>query len=214
MHLLGKAMDKAFWQQVREKDCYAHYREELHGLWRTHCENKPIEVLSYTDFKRYWVDGNRSVYQRPYFDRRLAMDCAALLALIYPDEEKYLNRLMDQIYAICDEYTWCLPAHQSSLEKNANAHIDLFAAETAFALSEIYTILEDRLEPLIRDRILVEVDRRVFRPYLEQEPYGWWERWMNNGAAVCTGSVAGAFMLLRPEKASDSPSQPRSRGSA
>ena len=29
MKLLGKATDAAFWQNVKEKDCYRTYREEL-----------------------------------------------------------------------------------------------------------------------------------------------------------------------------------------
>ena len=62
------------------------------------------------------VDGTRDYW---------LLDSAVLLALIYPEEEKYIVRLMDQIYAICDEYTWCLPAHQGKLEKNNNCKIDI-----------------------------------------------------------------------------------------
>lgn len=40
-------------------------------------------------------------------------------------------------------------------------HIDLFAAETGFALSEIGYLLETRLTELIRSRIHTEVDRRI-----------------------------------------------------
>ncbi len=203
MNLLGKAMDKDFWKEVREKDCYKKYRDELFDLWKTRCENGPILALKYSDFKLYWVTGDRGIYERTYFTRRLAMDCSALLALIYPEEEKYLNRLMDQIYAICDEYTWCLPAHQGKLEENNNVRIDLFASETGFALAEIYTMLEDRLEPLIKNRIIAEIDRRIVKPYTAVENYGWWENGTANWTAVCTCSVAGAFMLMRPDLAKD-----------
>ena len=114
MSLLGKATDKEFWKQVRDKDCFARYRAELQDMWHKNCENGPIVALTYTDFKRYWDTGDRGVYEGAYFTRRRALDCAALLALVYPEEPKYLNRLMDQIFAICDEYTWCLPAHQGT----------------------------------------------------------------------------------------------------
>ena len=194
-------MDKDFWKEVREKDCYKKYRDELFDLWKNRCENGPILALKYSDFKLYWVTGDRGIYERTYFTRRLAMDCSALLALIYPEEEKYLDRLMDQIYAICDEYTWCLPAHQGKLEPNNNVRIDLFASETGFALAEIYTMLEDRLEPLIKNRIIAEIDRRIVQPYTSVENYGWWENGTANWTAVCTCSVAGALMLLFPDVA-------------
>lgn len=201
MNLLGKAMDKEFWKEVREKDCFKKYRDELFELWEKHVENGPIMQLKYRDFKLFWTTGDRGQYERTYFTRRLALDCSALLSLIYPEEEKYLDRLMDQIYAMCDEYTWCLPAHQGKLEENNNCRVDLFAAETGFALAEIYTMLGDRLEPLIRNRIIAEIDRRIVAPITEKEYYGWWEHGRANWTAVCMGSVACTFMLMRPELA-------------
>ena len=180
MNLLGKGMDPEFWKGVREKKCFETYRNELHKLWNERCENVPIYALKYSDYKMYWNSGNRSVYEGTYFTRRLAMDCSTLLALIYPEEEKYINRVMDQVYAICDEYSWCLPAHQGALEPNFNTKIDLFAAETGFALAEVYTLLGDRLEPLIRNRIMAEFKRRILIPYSTKEVANGWEKCYNN----------------------------------
>lgn len=198
MKLLKRAHDKDFWAEVREKDCFARYRQELSSLWEKHC-TESLPLLTYTDFKRYWDTGDRGIYEGKYFSRRLAMDCSALLSLIYPEEEKYLARLMDVIYAICDEYTWCLPAHQKVLETSNNSVIDLFASETGFALAEIYTMLEDRLEPLIKSRIRAEIERRIISSYKSREPYAWWETSGSNWNAVCTGSVACTVMLMYPE---------------
>ena len=200
MDLLGKGMDPEFWKEVREKECFENYRDELHFLWKKHCENIPIYSLKYSDFRLFVANGNRSIYESAYFTRRQALNCSALLALIYPEEEKYIVRLMDEIYAICDEYTWCLPAHQPNRDINDNCHIDLFAAETGFTLSEIYTLLGNRLEPLIRDRIRVEIDRRIIIPFTTfKGDYGGWENKNTNWTAVCMGSVAGAVMHMHPE---------------
>ncbi|MBQ9117503.1 MAG: heparinase II/III family protein [Clostridia bacterium] len=196
MELLGKGMDPKFWQEVREKDCYKFFRDELMAIWQKDCE-KPIEALRYSDFRMFKFTGNRSIYEGQYFLRRRGMNASAMLALIYPEEEKYIVRLMDTIYAICDEYTWCLPAHQTALEVNNNIHLDLFACETGFALAEIYTLLGERLEPLIRDRIRVEYQRRVIDSF-EKTHFGW-EHGLANWNAVCTGSVACSMMLLHPE---------------
>ena len=200
MHILEKMNDKSFWQRVREEECYAYFRDEAVKLWEKHCE-VPIYALKYSEFKMFFTSGERVTYQGSYFTRRLAMDASAILALIYPEDEKYLIRLMDEIYAICDEYTWSLPAHQGQIEYNDNAHIDLFAAETAFTLAEIYAILSDRLDPLIKSRIEAEIERRVFSSFEGNEPYGHWETCNNNWNAVCTGSVACAYMLMAPERA-------------
>lgn len=203
MQLLGRAMTPEFWQEVRNKDCYADYRKNLSDMWDTY-SSSPIPLLPYSAFKLFFTTGDRDTYEKPYFDRRRMLDCAALMSLIYPDEPAYLDRLMDVIYAICDEYTWCLPAHQGTLEKNNNAVIDLFASETGLYLAEIYTLFGDRLEPLIRDRILVEIDRRIFTPFLSTKPYehySWWETGTSNWTAVCMGSVACTFMHLRPDTA-------------
>jgi len=213
MQLLGKAMTPEFWKEVREKDCWRRFREDLFDLWNKYCENRPIEALRYSDYKLFWVTGDRKIYEETYFARRHALNCSCLLALIYPEEEKYITRANDQIFAICDEYTWCLPAHQRlgheidrenpKLEDSLNTVdetvIDLFASETGFALAELGTLLGDRLEPLVRNRIAAEIDRRIVKPFLTYEPYSGWETGKSNWTAVCMGSVAGTIMHMRPE---------------
>lgn len=194
--LLGKAHDPAFWAEVRESEVYRPLREGLLEKWEKEGRN-PIPALNYSAYRRFHYDGDRDEYEKPYFARRRALDVCALLVLIYPEKEEYLVQLMDLIYAVCDEYTWCLPAHQTELGKNNNRHIDLFAAETGMCLSEIYTLLSDRLEPLIADRIRVEIDRRIVQSFLDTTFF--WERVGTNWAAVCAGSVGCTFMLMRPD---------------
>ena len=195
--LLGKAMDKAFWEQVREKDCYKEYRDHMLKVWKDECEGKEIPILKYRDFKIYFVNGDRAPYSKYYYLHRRQLMASAILSLIYPDNAEYLDFLMDIVYAICDEYTWCLNAHQPNLEENNNVHIDLFAAETGVSLAETYHLLGDRLDPLIKNRIVAEIDRRITVPY-RARTYGW-EKATHNWNAVCTGSVGCTFMLMHPE---------------
>ena len=202
-HIMDLYKNEAFWSQVREKSCFEGYREELCALWEKYCAENDIPVMNYTEFKLFWTTGDRNVYQAKYFARRHALACSALLSLIYADEEKYINKLMDVIYAICDEYTWCLPAHYGSLDSLDYTHIDLFAAETGFALSEILTLLRDRLEPIITHRIEREIDLRIIKPFCASTKYSHWERNTDNWTAVCTGSVACTMMLMRPDLADD-----------
>ena len=201
MNLLGRAMEKDFWTEVREKECFREYRENLLSDWDTLMAEGDLRALRYSEWKMFFTTGNRTVYERAYSKHRLAMTASALLSLIYPEEEKYINYLMDAIYTLCDEYTWCLPAHQPKGDENNNSHIDLCASGMAFYLAEIYTLLEDRLDPLIKSRIRAELDRRVFTPFLTEVPYSWWETGESNWTSVCTGSVASAFMLMKPDVA-------------
>lgn len=194
--LLGRAQDPAFWADVRDGEVYRSLREQLLARWEAEGK-EDIPALNYSAYRRFVFDGDRDTYEKPYFKRRRALNVAAVLALIYPERQEYLVKLMDLIYAICDEYTWCLPAHQTELGVNNNRHIDLFAAETGFCLAEIYTLLGERLEPLIADRIRVEIDRRIVRSFLETRFF--WEKVGSNWAAVCTGSVSCTFMLMRPD---------------
>lgn len=194
--LLGKASDPAFWAEVREGEPYRFLRENLLSRYESDGQGE-IPSLPYSAYRRFHYDGDRTEYETPYFRRRRMMNILAVMCLLYPERQDCLVKLMDVIYAVCDEYTWCLPAHQTELGKNNNRHIDLFAAETGMCLSEIYTLLGDRFEPLIADRIRVEVDRRIIQSFLNTRFF--WEKNGSNWAAVCTGSVSCTFMLMRPD---------------
>lgn len=200
MNLLGKATDAAFWSEtVRNGDCYREFRKYLCDTWQADCEGQEITELKYSTFKIFFENGNRSIYESQYFKRRRALAASALLSLVYPEEEKYITKLQDVIFAICDEYTWCLPAHHPNLEENNRTFIDLFASETGFALSEIYTLLGERMDKVISERIKAEVNYRIINSFINKNDYWWEVRCTNNWAAVCGGSVGCTFILMRPE---------------
>ena len=169
MQLLGKAQDKEFWEHVREADCYKSLIERLKNDYAKNMETGPLKCHKYSEFKLFWTTGNRTIYEKGFNLVRARICYSTLLSLIYPENEEYLDVLMDSISAVCDEYSWCLPAHHGKLEVNDNARIDLTAANTAAQLAEVYTVLEDRLEPLIKNRIKAEIDRRLAAcaPYLK-----------------------------------------------
>lgn len=199
MELLAKAKSSEFWKDVREKECFRLHREELLEMWEQHCNNDILPAFNYSKYKLFWTTGDRTGYEKQYFNRRHALNCSVLLSLIYPEEEKYREKLNDILFAVCDEYSWCLPAHQGDLDTINEIKLDLFATETGFTLSEIYTIAGDHLDPLIKNRIKKEVDRRIVAPFTAVDNYGSWENWNTNWTAVCMGSVACTLMLMHPE---------------
>ena len=202
MKLLGKGQDPEFWARVRESEAYRPYREQLLKYYTENIENYDYHALRYSDFKLFFVTGNRSIYEGKYFSRRRVLETAVPLALIYPEEQKYIDTVMEIIYVMCDEYTWCLPAHQAQIQTNDNSRPDLFCTETGCYLSMTDLLLGDRLDPLIRSRIRYEVKRRVIDSY-EGAAVWWWENATSNWAAVCTASVAACYTILYPERLTD-----------
>ena len=199
MKLLGRGQDPEFWTGLKNKKEFERYIRELEDYWQSEGKSLEIGILPYSKWKLFWDTGDRGEYEHLYFERRYFIEYTLPLALIYPEERVYVDKLSEVIFAICDEYTWCLPAHQGQRDKNDNTRVDLFASETGFYLALIYTLLGDRLDPLIRDRIRVEINRRIFDTITSCECYGWWETGHTNWTAVCTSSVGCAMMLMRPD---------------
>ena len=194
--LMQKAKDPKFWEQVRLNPAYSEMVETLKGYYRD-SRWEEIPTLKYSARMRFYGDGDRHEFEKPYFQRRTFLAAAALLALIYPEEPHYLDETHQMLWAICDEYTWALPAHTNATLEDDLTNVDLFNAETGFAVAELCYLLEDRLDKLVLDRARMEVRKRVIENFVNRKMG--WEKSTNNWAAVCAGNTGGAMMYLEPE---------------
>lgn len=169
----------------------------------------PINSLLFSDYKIYDTSGSRKEYEKEYFEHRERLNTFAILAMAYEDK-KYVDALENAIWAICDEYTWCLPAHlggkslifMEKSEGNVRQHdkqVDLFASETGFALAEIITLLKDKLAPIVVERAKKLIFERILIPFTQIDRMFFWETSTNNWAAVCAGSVGAAAIYLIEE---------------
>ncbi len=165
------------------------YIAQIEKYYQEHYANKSIETLSFFDFKRYKLDGDRITYENAYFERRNRLFLLQVLAIA---KDKYLSALEDILAAICDEYTWVLPAH-------TRFTIDLFAAETGSYLAETAYVFGDKLSEEIRTRIYNSVERKIVQAY-EAQPRFNWENYKNNWVAVCSGGVGLSYLYLFPER--------------
>ncbi len=124
----------------------------------------------------YAVNGNRS-----HFEQLRYAHLAALQALTFAecveDRGRYLGVIADGLWAICEESFWGVPAHLYIQKKGLGLPdprdpiVDLFVAQTAAALATTLYLLGERLDhvsPVIRERVYVECERRVFDPLLAQ----------------------------------------------
>lgn len=194
--LMQKVRDPAFWENARRDPAYQPLIAHITEAYKSVCE-EPINALSYRARMRYYADGDRAEYERPYFLHRNRLSCAALLALLYPEQPEYLTDVQELIWVICEEFSWVLPAHCANTLESAEETIDLFSAETAFTLAEIDYILGDRLDANIRQQIRRQVERRILKN-LETHTY-FWETVTHNWSAVCAGNSGGALLYLFPE---------------
>ena len=196
---LKKMKDPAFWEKVRTDKTYAPTLAAMKELYEKEC-NDPIVELPYTVAADFALSGDRVTGEAFYFKRRRMLSISAVLSMIYPDEKSYFNKMQDYLFAVCNEYSWEIPAHIPNMVDYIPDDIDLFAAETGYCLSEIYAILEDRLDPLIKTRVKMEVERRIILPFSDFNRKFAWLGFRSNWASVCAGSVAAAFMYLFPER--------------
>ncbi|WP_127587056.1 heparinase II/III family protein [Paenibacillus koleovorans] len=173
---------------------------------------QPIVELPWTLFRRVWEDGVRKTYEPVYFDRRQRLTALGLLSWLQPERDDYRDGLLDTVWAICGEFSWCVPVHFDSPPGVEPARysvherdvpdigigIDLFAAETAFALAEVMALTGHTWPQTVRSRVYREVYRRVFTPFLGGEYF--WEHVRNNWAAVCAGSIGAAAIHMMEDE--------------
>lgn len=151
-------------------------------------------ALSYSAFRLFHETGSRLEYETEYMLHRKRLCAFAAAVLSGKDNERFLPALCDCIWAICDEYTWALPAHlpENESPKKTVERIDLFAAETAMALAEACAALGALLPRAVRERVLFELDRRTYTPYEQNRPaFG-----HNNWSAVCACGVGCSYLAL------------------
>lgn len=163
----------------------------------------PWEALTAQGYLRYSRDGNRSEYERPYFQRRRRIGAFAL-AWAATREDAFAAAAADGIWLACEESTWCVPAHVRHqvpaserwqlVAPGATGYIDLFNCETAQCLAEACQLLGPALaaiDPSLAQRAAHEIRRRVIDPLLAGAT-PWWLGGDNNWSVWCASSVIAA----------------------
>jgi hypothetical protein len=165
--------------------------------------DQPWPALSAARYMDYARNGNRSAYEEPYFQRRIRL-ATLVLAECIEGRGRFVDEIANGMWAMCDEATWCVPAHaereaDDPLPRLDRPTVDLFAAETAMVLGQSAWLLAGplgRLSRTLLDRVSAQVLARVVAPVETRGDIRWFSGF-NNWTPWCSANVLGAaFHLL------------------
>lgn len=157
---------------------------------------KEYEIFKFSKYMLYYETGDRFAFESGLREKRI--DATAMAAALWlSDDEKYIKPLTDLIFAICDEFTWCVPAHARLDELNPGieeiiGEIDLYNTRTVTCLTDILAIVGDKLSKYVKMRVEYEVRRRITEAF-KRRTYRW-ENWDNNWIVTCLEGILFAFV--------------------
>ncbi len=139
---------------------------------------KAYEFLPLTEYLGFVRDGNRNRYEKIYFGRRSRL-LQLLTAECMEGKGRFTDDIINGVWALCEESSWCLPAHIGQAKGVPDVRqpvVDLFAAETAALLAFTDYLFGSELKrssPLLEKRLRDEVHSRVLNPFLEKDDIFW-----------------------------------------
>ncbi|MEV0200383.1 heparinase II/III family protein [Nonomuraea sp. NPDC050691] len=194
-----------------------------------------------SQYTRYFRDGNRTAYEAQVFERQDRLTRAVLMALATTGDsgtpgsgdatprtgsssspvapmgdgggagERWVDEVADGMLLLCEQTTWCWPAHEDTcrpggpvLPDTTAPYLDLGAADVAAQLAWADHVLGDRLDaryPGLRERVRREARARVLRPFTERRDWHWlgldgdvhnWCPW------ICGNVLVAALRLGEP----------------
>ena len=126
-------------------------------------------ALPATLFLDYMRTGRRTPFQEVNYARRYAL-VDLVLAECVEGAGRFLDDIVNGIWAICEETFWGLPAHilvqkaGNTLPDKYEPTVDLFAAETGAMLAWTDYLLGEELDavsPVVRPRMAREITERI-----------------------------------------------------
>lgn len=182
MHLLDMMLNPDFVQNMEDdrREFYIAKAEETiqKQLWKS--------ILA-SDYMEFFINGDRNKCEKKIFSKRSGL-MHLVIAECIEHRSEFLNEIVNGIWNICEESSWVIPAHNNHYHQiqgdfnclprvNEEIHfIDLFSAETGACLAITFYLLKkklDKISPVICQRIVYEIDRRIITPYEICDDFGW-----------------------------------------
>lgn len=176
---------------------------------------KEWPLILITDYMEFSRNGNRVHFEDKNFERRKLLN-SFIMAECVENKGRFLDKILEGLYLILEETSWCLPAHntyvrdgkQYPLPDAKRPIIDLFNAESGAEVAIAEKILRPALEqisPSISEYINEQLEKRIFKPYENQ--HFWWMgdgmQKMLNWTVWCTQNVLLAAISRKKNNLSD-----------
>ncbi|MBZ0258457.1 heparinase II/III-family protein [bacterium] len=189
--------ERESWERWREMEQFADdYAEILEDAAKLARQAPPfLRATDYLDFQR---TGRRTLYQNILSQRHHFLSTLAAAECLQ-GEGKFLDPLIDILWAYCEESDWCLPAHTDGLVDVENPPVDLRATQTASDMAFYAYLFGDALPERVQKRIRYELERRIFTPYEKRDDFFWLTR-THNWNAVCNGNITIAALYQIQDK--------------
>ena len=160
--------------------------------------NLPVEPFADELYREYVVTGNRSHFQS-WRGKFLSNLMKLVAAETKEHRRRFVPAIVSRLEAVCSWPSWVLPAHDGkrNVVEGRRQWIDLVSSDLARVLARVLAAVGDVLPPATVARVRAEIERRVFRPYLDNPQGHWWFLGKNNWNAVChAGCVIAALELI------------------
>ena len=209
---MHKISDREFWNSVDEdfKNTAISNAEKY--------LNYDIPAIKATSFITFHITGNRLAHENPYFARRRALNFL-VIAECLENKGRFVNDIIDLVWAICEETTWALSAHVKATHRHDRVDYikektllpehdyhttDLNACDTSASLSSVIYMMKDVLNdisPMIYDRVKYEITRRIIKPFTEANGCWWMDlgKKSNNWAVWCVSNILWSMFLIEKD---------------
>ncbi len=187
------ATNRGLWGSVDAVDLLYRAAHDLNQPW-------PLPLASAA--ARVYRDSDRDGWEQVAYARQHRLSRAAIAAAVTLDE-KWIDEVVDGIQLLCEQSSWCWPAHDDTFERHGavlatvtDPFLDLGAGEVVGQLAWIDHVLGAQLDtrtPGIRERIRHEARVRVFDPFVTRRDWHWigldgdvhnWNPWIHGNVLV------------------------------
>lgn len=204
---LPSYQDRQAWDRLlgKNKDFYIEKGEKrLSHSWQR------VNATDYLEFTR---SGNRSAMEGILAENNRAVT-DLLMAELAEGKGRFVDQLVNGVYAGAEMTTWALSAHIPSenngsvIQPHGRHIVDLNAGDMGNLYSWVYYFMKpefDKIDPEISRRLRHELKSRILDPYLEHDDI-WWDasrnydgHMLNNWSPWCLSNVLLTAMLMEDD---------------
>lgn len=128
-----------------------------------------------------------------------------VLAECIENKGRFLPAISTVLQGYVDEPTWTLAAHDAKLESFSRKHysVDLRAATFGHDIATAINLLDGKLDPALRKRVVDALYERCLKPVRQSFVSGRGHFWLtadHNWNSVCLAGVVGIALAIEPDR--------------